>query len=758
MRSRNYTIRRRTRLSAIAAAALGAAICAAPLRGQQPAPTTATAAPTASPFARNDLASIVGVLRAPNQSASTNERDEAARRLVDASTPEGLDALNGTLQSIGNPAAQRSVARALIDTANPDQRFIVPLGALLSQDVSLAQPAAQALANYRGNDDALTRLITAAQNPQLKDDVRSVVIRAMATLTEKRAAKALIDIVASANESATVRNTAADALAQMTGVTESGRDAALWQKWWSANAQRPDAQFAADIGAARAAQLERQRLANDRLTDGMQPLLSSLYRNSAKKSDTLVQYLTNPAPAVRKIGAEIVLEEAREAQQISPAVREQLRRLVGDSSASVRLEVARAIRQLNETPAADAMLAQLSRERNNGVRALIASTLATMGDPRAVDAFLQMLQTDDAATIRVAADALGEYAAKLGPSDPVTAKRISAAINDRRQQLAGAPLDLRNALVDAMGRYGNPDLRNEFNDLLIPGEAPETRMLAIQGLGMMHTDWAADIIAQSDVLTDPNSKVRLAAVQAMRDTNALAYVDRIADRLNDSDALVRGVAWKALITLFADPRFDATALAMYDNRFKDQPERRIAVLEEMKKRLANKPADLAVVEQNMGDAQLRLNKYGDAAANFQAALDYYVKAGVNLAIAEGLVSQLLDAYLLNNEYVKATDFASKWMRENPSLKLELGSKLVAAVERLKRAEQYETAIKLGDQVETIVEILPPANQNDIKRLHDDLRSALARQNGGKSMLDPSRQASDRPPFDLRENEPFAMAE
>ena len=131
---------------------------------------------------------------------------------------------------------------------------------------------------------------------------------------------------------------------------------------------------------------------------------------------------------------------------------------------------------------------------------------------------------------------------------------------------------------------------------------------------------------------------------------------------------------------------------------------------------------------------------------------------MNLAIAEGLVSQLLEAYLSNGEYAKATDFASKWMKENPSLKLELGSKLVAAVEQLKRAEQYQTAIKLGDQIETIVDILPPANQNDIKRLHDDLRSALARQNGGKSMLDPSRQASDRPLLDLREFEPFALAE
>lgn len=744
----------------VAAAVAGTALPLSSLRAQ-PAPTIVPAtAPTTAPFTNNDLTAIAGVLS--DNTATQNDRDEAARRLSNLATPEAIDALNAVLQNPANVRGQRAIARALTEKVDPDPRFIIPLFALIGKDETLTEPAAQALTNYRGNPDVRARLTAAAVDPQLPEKSRLAVIEAMASLTDKRAAKALLDLFNNPAESIAIRNTAVDTLQQMTGVTGNGRDAGRWQQWWQANADKPDQQFASDLDSARAAQLDRYRIRAERFVDSTRAFLQDTYRATPenRREEMLLRLLRDSSAPMRETGAQIVQNEFKELRAISPAVKEQLRKLIGDSSSRVRLEVARAVYSLNEPAATDPLLAQFIRERDPDVRAVIAGALARMGDTRASEPLLAMLQSNEPDLVRTSAETLRVLAPKIRNADPALAKKISQGLSVRFEQFGGTATALRDSILEAMVPYGDPDLRDTFTRLLRASEPPRTRILALRGFGAMQTDWAAENIIASDALTDPDPSIRLAAVEALSTTATPVLADRIYDRLSDTSMPVQQAAWNVLMKLFTNPQFDASALAIWADRFRDQPDRRLVVLDQWKTKVANNPAELAVVQQNIGDAYLKLGRYADAAIEFQSALDYYSATGGNLAFTEGLVSQLLDAYLLASDYEKATTFAAKWMSQNPGMKPELGRKVVAEAAKLRADGKADDSLKLVELAEQMRDALPPVNQNEIKELREQLRSDLAKQNGGARTIEPAaaqRDSLNGPFLAPPALEPFAMA-
>lgn len=724
----------------------------------QTIPATAATASTA-PFASNDLESIAAVLRDP--SAAQNDRDEAARRLSNLASPEALAALEAVLKDPANVRGQRAVARALTETLNPDPRFIVPLGALLSSvDVTLAQPAAQALTNYNGNGDVRARLLAAATDRSLPRSTRIVVIQVLESMSDKRTARTLLDLFNSEAEPIEIRNAAADALRDMTGQVGNDRDPAKWRQWWEANAAKPDEQFIADVQMARAKQLDRLRIRNQRLIESTQAFLRDMYLATPenRREDALLRMLRDTSAPIRETGAQIVQTEFNEARPISAAVREQLRRLVGDSSGRVRREVAEAIYTLNDSAAADALLAQLSRERDPDVWAEIAKALVRFGDLRAAAPILAMLQSNAPDLVRSAADALRDLGPKLRQSDPALGKAVTLALTDRLEKLPAGSSDLRDTIISAMVPYGDPDLRGLFTRLLLPSEPAKTRILALKGFGEMRRDWAADNIVQSDALTDPDPAIRLAAVEAMGKTALPVHGEMIYGRLNDESSSVQQAAWDVLTRLFA--QFDSASLAIWADRFRDQPDRRLVVLQQWQEKVQNDPAELAVVQQNIGDAYLKQEQYAKAAENFQRALDYYSAKGGNLAFTEGLVSQLLEAYLLATDFERATSFAAEWMKQNPGMKPQLGSKLYSEANRLRSAGEIEESLRLVELTEKIGSTLPEVILADVRKLRETLKNDIAKRNGGAGTIDPPAAQRDphTPPIAAPlQRGPFASA-
>src|SRR6185295_7847285 len=140
-----------------------------------------------------------------------------------------------------------AAARALADDPQPDEAMINPLFAAMGSNRALTEAAARALGHYKSNPEVVGRLIDFVQRHPPSEAARVAVVRALARMPDKRAAEFLVTTLSNADESAGVRDAAADALIELSGAPENGTDVAQWQRWWSQNGPKSDEAFRADV-------------------------------------------------------------------------------------------------------------------------------------------------------------------------------------------------------------------------------------------------------------------------------------------------------------------------------------------------------------------------------------------------------------------------------------------------------------------------------------------------------------------------------
>jgi len=119
------------------------------------------------------------------------------------------------------------------------------------------------------------------------------------------------------------------------------------------------------------------------------------------------------------------------------------------------------------------------------------------------------------------------------------------------------------------------------------------------------------------------------------------------------------------------------------------------------------PDELAVVQQNIGDAHMRLGEYREAAVEFKALLDSPARRGQQ---NDQLVKQLLDAYLGARDYEQATRFAAEQIAANRAYQTILGPTITNEAERLK---DPESALRL---VTLALKMDPPLDATFAERL------------------------------------------
>src|SRR5690606_38894812 len=117
-----------------------------------------------------------------------------------------------------------------------------------------------------GSPQVLARLIGLTQ-PSQDTTLRSAAIRSLGMLVEKDGAQALMRVLTNAEEPASLRDAAADALVNMTGLSEYGRNADRWAQWWRINASRDPAEWKLLQLEQRAARYDRIQFLHDRLAD-----------------------------------------------------------------------------------------------------------------------------------------------------------------------------------------------------------------------------------------------------------------------------------------------------------------------------------------------------------------------------------------------------------------------------------------------------------------------------------------------------------
>jgi HEAT repeat protein len=647
--------------------------------------------------AQRDLQQLAAILN--DENARQSDRDEAARRLISRRTPEARQIIRAALVDLSRSGARIAAARGIASDPYPGEEFIEPLLAMLGSTRNLADAAAAALSNYKNNRDVLLGLTRRVNALQEAEGTRIAAIRALGTLSERRAAETLIEALRRPEESQAVRNAAADALVVMTRLTENGRDFPRWLQWWEANRNKSEVEFRTDILTAKSVRLElleeRYKLLGDELTD----LLTAMYRDTpdAARPDRLMRYLKSAQPEIRLVGARIIKDDKIEAR-ISPAVaREYLRTMVGDSSAAVRLEVAEALGALNDAEALEPLLAQLAQEPDPLVRGAIAEALANMRDLRVVPELLRLLEDPSITTAKAGASALFALGELMREKDPPLATRTAEALRRTLEQRTGDPgaVALREACVEALVPLRADELAGTLRGLLSSRETPRVRRFALKALGELRDEKNSDAIAES--LDDPDSSVRLEAVIALGKSAALQYADvqlyRRLDPNIEPDASVRAQAWTVIESVL--PEMSKEQLTRWADRLKSDPNRRFSILQALRDKLIKDRDDpsLAAVRQQIGETLMALNRPGDAVPYFRGALEYWRGEGAENMSTVTLMEQLLTAYLLDKQYAEAAQFVADAISRSPANQ-QLGSNIRRETERLRDAERLDDALAL----------------------------------------------------------------
>ena len=281
----------------------------------------------------------------------------------------------------------------------------------------------------------------------------AVVIRACSAIVDRHVAAALVNILNDIRESPTVQNAAADALIDLTGLTDFGRDPAAWKNWNAANAGKKDDDWKLAVYASRDARLDEIAQRHARLLTVLDVLLTAEFQSAVDKNATVLRYLNAGEPEVRAIGARLV-RDAFLSGLAAPtdAQKSRLTELVGDSDPHVRLETARTLKAINFGAALDAMMAQLAIEKDPDVKVALAGAIAQTGDLRAVPLFRRMLRDPSMSVeLRRRGGAANAWSRVL-QGRPERRARTGAGTVECLSAGAGDPgsADLQAACLDAM--------------------------------------------------------------------------------------------------------------------------------------------------------------------------------------------------------------------------------------------------------------------------------------------------------------------
>jgi HEAT repeat protein len=507
-------------------------------------------------------------------------------------------------------------------------------------------------------------------------------------------------------------------------------------RWWNANQPKDDAAFERELLEARSGRLVRLQNRVERGLAEQRLLLEEVYQTAPEKNKetVLLRYLRSSEPDVRALGATLVQGDFKQTRPVTPAVREQLRAMVSDSSAQVRIAVAQALFLLNDAQAFDALLAQLAREPDADVRMELARALVPMRDVRVVDPLLALLKDPSIAVAAEAARGLAsDNLAPLIQKDPNLATRAAVALRQALDRATGAgTTDFRAAVVDAMGALKNDNLDKDFGNLLRPDEPVPVRRAALRALGQLGKPngqaGPAEMIVQNS-LHDPDDTVRQEAVRALRGTADFSHAEALYELTRpgttEKSPAVRDEAWGVLRNLFADPTATNNQLSTYADRFKADPDRRIEVLRVLAERLtplndAASQSQLASVRMNLGAEYMTLAGRAaqrtdlDAAAKQQAVIDNAKQADIYFDLAlkyyrakdprdeqmttSDLIERRINALLTSKQYGPAADFAAGSIGANPANQEAMGRAIRGELDRLNKAGAFDDALRLIDAV------------------------------------------------------------
>jgi HEAT repeat protein len=679
-------------------------------------PVVANAQPSpggdsAAEVARQETVQLSQTLTAPDR--GLRERVEAAKRLLERGAN---DVLLRALRS-GQAELQTPVARALAETNNPPAIFLDDLLRCLQTQVTveLADAASLAAANYRDNPAARARLRDFILSVNIPEPRRVPAVRALGTLNDRESAQFLIQMLLGGAVPEGLSNAAADALGEMTGLTEYGRDVGQWERWWGGQAGKSPEQFLSERRAEREGSARQAVERLKTVATSIDRFVESAHRRitdpKLREADVLTS-LNDPSPEFRAAGARLVNQDLNAGLPIAPAVVERLRDLIGDSSPDVRRRVAGAIAAVNDPGAAKSLLAQLQREKIEAVKAELMKALAPTKNVAAVPELVRLLDDPAFQVSEAAAAALRELGPEIAKS-PQLSRTVSNALLrtiERTNNLRGADR-LREYATEAMIPLHDTALVQVLFTLLVDraGNTPNTRNSAIRALAAMNAppklqeDIAGRIAQTLRPNTEKEKGVRLEAAKAMGIVGGPAQGEALYNALGDDEA-VREAAWNSLSSLFE--QFDVNTLLVWNSqRFQNAPDKRLTINLALNKKLialgAPAAETLAIVQQEIGALYLdpKIDKPGEAVSYLESALAYW--SGKPGGVVNTVQDLCIRAYLRSKQYKSSVQFATGQIQKNGQNTDAMCGAILQEVNRLNRANQLQLALELLAEAKTL---------------------------------------------------------
>lgn len=728
---------------------IAAAWAAVPQVVRAQEPTTSQTAPIPD----TDVPQLRQALLDP--ASKQEQRDVAARRLLVRPGPDARQSIRDALMQVSLPGAQLAAARALAEIPTVDAQLVNPLFALLdpANKRETIDAAAMAIGSFKDNPDVLTRLLSMAGSGNLDMNVRLAAIKSAGTFVEKRVAQSMLALMDPQAQPPAINDAAEDSLAYMVGFDAETTSAADWAEWWRANEDKPDQQFKADLVQSRANRYDAARMQVEELRREMIGLLEDQYRKATpeQRPELLTRFLRASQPAMRSAGARIIGNAAVAGEFVPPAAKEQLRGLIGDSSAAVRRQVAQSLALINDPEAIGPLLTQLGQEPDPTVRAAIAQAVAPIRDPRSVEPLLKLLADPRIETARAAAVALSDpdLGQQLQATNPALADRAAATLMDTLRTRTSEPneTDFRADLTRAVGAMQSKSQGQALVRMLTsPAEAPKVRRAALWAAGQLKLPELADPIAQS--LSDSDPSVRLAAIKALaRCANSFSQhrqLTELLDPVGAEKSEIGEAAWAVLSELFK--LAPTNQLVQFELRFKKpdpapgQPAndqlireaalRRIVVLRILRDgaRGANDDNELATYEQKVGDAAHEAGLYDEAIASYRNALkiaDERKDGPRQEFVSESLITSLLRA----RKFADAIQFYQQQTQKDQRFRTALSSRIRLEAERLfYEVKDLNASKDLVNRALSATPPLPEIQKDVLADLSQKIEDRLRQQN------------------------------
>ena len=691
------------------------------LLGAGVSPAQTKAAKRLTDAEQKEFNTLSGQLSDPSRSPKT--KLEAAELLLAKQYPQAVEALKDFLAG-GNLAAKIAVAQAISrgNGTEPRSDFIDPLLAMLTgSDAEVRPAAAKALAVYK-DDSVVDKLVAIASDRKRERAVRIDTMAALQSALDKRTVDALVRLLD--DRDATIRDAAADALANLTNIKAFRTNRRLAKQWWNRNREKPPSKWLAELADSLARGKAELEVDNKRLQERLAQALRDLYDAvpEARQEALLLGFLSDPVADARLAGTTLAEATIAGGEKISAKLQTRIRAMVKDPDPRVRQASVMLVAHQGDAEALGALLAGLKTEETQGVRQAILTALGRLKSPEALPAVMVEVASNYDSVAAAAALALSRIASVKPLTGEVLTKASSVLVRRyRRKGLEdqAAAVAMREAVLTAMGVIRHKSFLGVLRSALKDTEA-KVRLAAVDSLAQAGQDADADSIAA--LVGDSDRGVRVASIAALGKLGGrkhLATILKRTDPKSETDQAVRKQAWEVAMGLLAGA--DAATLEAEAQRLAgrdDAINQRIEILEMLVSVLKTEgSAKLPQALRRLGQALLTGARPAEAAGHFRKAYDAMLVA--KDAKASGVWVEWIEALLAADDPAAIKAMAA----QNESAVFSAARKALSArLVALVGEQRYAPAILLaGRAVESLSQRLTVEERKGFQTVLTDAR-------------------------------------